>query len=167
MSEDERFRAQQLHMLSTCDRLYSVVDDIHRTLERKLQFNLALMTTVLSVLILGEVSWFDSEGLTADEHLLFVVFAVCFIGVIVCALFAYVPRDRSLTPIRPDWDTLVKWFQYDISEYSNRMLKAYTIVWDPKDGGRHWKSLATFWSFIFVAFGLGAAIVQSGIHFTG
>ena len=164
---EERFSEQQKHMLSRLDRLHSAVDDIHNTLERKLQFNLALMSSITTVLIIGEISWFDINGLEPDEHLSFVIYFFCFLGVIIFTLWAHKPRERVITPITPEWGALKQWWEYDIDDYTAQTMLSYITIWTADKKHRECKATVTWVSYMLVAIGLLAAAVQSAVFFSG
>lgn len=156
---------QQKHLLSRLDMLLPAVEDIHNTLERKLQFNFGLMTSIATILVVGKISWFDQTKLESDETGSFVVFVVCFVIVAACSLWAHWPRERLITPVTACWDSLSKWWDYDPEDYAEQVLLSYESIWNDDRKTRQCKAKLTVISHIAVVVGLLAAFYQSAVSF--
>lgn len=158
--EETKLSDQQKHMLSRLDMLLPAVEDIHITLERKLQFNFGFMTSIATVLIVGNVSWFDHSTLEANEVGSLAVFVLCFLVTAGCALWAYWPRERLITPITPEWDNLKRWWEYPPDEYAEQALLSYKTIWKDDQKVRRCKARVTTISHCAVVGGLLAAFYE-------
>ena len=154
---------QQKHMLSRLDQLLPAVEDIHNTLERKLQFNFGLMSSIVTILIVGNISWFDNSRLDADEHVSFAVFVLSFVAVAACSLYAHFPRERLVSPMTPTWCFLSKWWDYSSEDYAKQVLLSYESIWTDDRCIRKRKARATMLSHLGVVIGLVAAFYESGV----
>ena len=154
---------QQRHLLSRLDMLLPAIADIHNTLDRKLQFNFGLMSSILTILIVGNFSWFDQSRLEVNETGSFIVFTLCFIIVAACLLWAHWPRGRLFTPLTPTWDTLSKWWEYTPNEYSEQTLLSYQTIYEDGLPIRRCKARLTVVSHVAVIVGLLAAFCESAV----
>lgn len=154
---------QQKHMLTRLDELLPTILDIHNTLERKLRFNFGLMSSVLTILIIGNISWFDQSKLDPNERGSFVIFAICLLIVAGCWLWAHWPRERLICPLTPTPDFLSQWWNYSPDEYSNQVFLSYETIWKDDQKIRKQKATATSLSHLAVIVGLLAAFFESAV----
>ena len=154
---------QQKHMLSRLDMLIPTILDIHNTLETKLRFNFGLMSSILTILIIGNISWFDQSELESNEMVSFVIFVASLTVVAGCWLWAHWPRDRLISPMTPTWETLSQWWNYSPDEYSSQVILSYETIWKDDQKIRKYKARATRLSHFAVIVGLLAAFYESAL----
>ena len=154
---------QQKHMLSRLDILFPTILDIHNTLERKLRFNFGLMSSILTILIIGNISWFDQSELESSEMVSFAIFVLCLTTVAGCWLWAHWPRERLISPMTPTLESLSQWWKYSPDEYSIQVILSYETIWKDDQKIRKLKARATRWSHIAVIVGLLAAFYESSL----
>ena len=85
---DYEFSDIEKHILSRLDALIPAIEDIHVTLERKVQYNFTLMSSIATVLVAVNVSLFERELLSNEMLCFFVLFGLSFLIVGILSLFA-------------------------------------------------------------------------------
>lgn len=152
---------QQKHLLARLDLLPPTITEIHNTLDKKLQYNFTIMSAFVSVLIIGNISWFDRPNLGSINICSLLVFAVCYAVVALSPLYAHWPRERLVSPVSPSWDSLLQWWNYEPDEYTDQVLLSYESLYNDDKNVRDCKARLVIASHIAVVLGIGAAIFQS------
>lgn len=110
-------------ILSQLSAQIPVLEDVHNTLERKIQYNFLLMSSVAAILVAlnGELK---VEPLPGGLK----IFAVFYLIIVISSIYVLWPRGRFIHPINPKWEIVQKWRNYPSDEYVDQLILGYEMI---------------------------------------
>ena len=163
-SQNDGFSDIEKDLLARLNALVPAIEDIHVTLERKVQYNFTLMSSVATVLVAVNVSVFDRKLLNDDMRLLFGLFGLSYLIVGILSLYVLRPRIRSFMTVTPIKDHLIGWWGMTVNKYLRETFGVYAYIWKEEEKPLDKKACATILSYVFVIVGVIAAIVEAAIY---
>ena len=164
-ASEYQFSDIEKHILARLDALIPAIEDIHVTLERKVQFNFTLMSSIATVLAAVNVSLFDRNLLSNAMLCWFILFGFSYLLVAILSLFVLLPRIRDFMTLTPSKQDLLGWWHMDdVNEYLQETFGVYAHIWQQEEKSLDNKAFATKLSYVFVVIGVISAIVEAAIY---
>lgn len=157
---DRPLTDQEKHILARLDTIIPVAEEIHHTLERKAQFNFALMSSLTTVLVAANIHLYDRTTVYAPTVVFLLLYLLFFIGVVVSCLVAVIPRNRPVVTITPCVESMKAWCDHSTDEYMYQVFLSYSDAWKRNNAALTAKTNATQATYAFVIAGLVCAILE-------
>ena len=158
---DRPLTDQEKHILARLDNIIPVAEEIHASLERKAQFNFALMSSITTILVATNIHLYDRAHVYVPTIVFLLLFLAALIGVAVSCLVAIIPRKRPIVTITPHVDSLEDWRCHCADKYMKEVFLSYTDAWKRNNDALKTKTDATLVSYVFVIFGVVTAVMEA------
>ena len=155
---------QRQGMLKVLHTSLSVVDDHHTSLERKLQYNLAFMSSIAALEFVIHLHLSDVASLPNPMIGAALLFGLNYLAVAALSLCAVWPKSRALLPFEPTWDNVKKWWAFSIIEYRDSILSSYVKIWEENRRLLDDKIRWTRWSYSLVVIALLTVAIQALLY---
>ncbi len=152
---DGRISETDKSILSQLTAQIPAMEDVHNTLERKLQYNFLLMSSVAAILVAlnGKL---NIEPLPGGLK----IFTVFYLIVMISSIYALWPRGRFVHPINPKWEIVQKWRDYPSGEYVDQLILGYEMIAKNNESLLQTKAFFTRLSLGLTSLGLLAVLIE-------
>ena len=160
------FNEQRTGVLTLLHASLTEVDNHHTTLERKLQYNMVLMSSIAALELAIHLLLLKEVGLQLPKPIIgaALLFALTYLGVAAISLCAIWPQSRGSLPFEPTWDKVNEWWGYSIIDYRNKILSSYVKIWEENQKLLDNKVRWTQYSYVLVVLSLSIVIFQALLY---
>ena len=163
-SDTSNFNAPQKGVIKVLHESLGEVERHHTTLERKLQYNMAFISSIAALELALHLYLLEQGCLPPPMESAALMFMITYLGVAIIFVCAIWPQSRGSLPFEPTWPNVKLWWKYDIITFRNYLLSGYVKIWNQNQNLLDNKVMWTRLSYVLVAFALFIVSIQAALY---
>lgn len=123
------FSEQRKYTLSLMHASLAEVEYHHNTLERKMQYNLTLVSSIAALELVVHLHLIGIVQIPNCMKALLIVFGLVYLLIVPLTIGALWPQSRASLPFAPTDPKVREWWSYDILEFRDAIIRSYVTIW--------------------------------------